>query len=152
MEHFITVILATVGTVLGCINTVDLLNKRRVRLRVVPQCAVFNGDGVWTSRILYDPCGTVCIEVTNLSAFPLTIQEVGYTLPKPSRATFVKPILHDSKGWPRRLEPRESVTVYGEIADVPHNIRKAFARTACGVMRLGNSRALDELKRHWTSH
>ena len=149
MEQYITLILATIGTVLGCVNTFDLLNKRRVRLRVVPQCAVFNGDGVWTSTTQHDPRGTVCIEVTNLSAFPLTMQEVGYTLPAPNRASIVKPVLHDSKGWPRRLEPRDSVTVYGVIADVPHNIRKAFARTACGVKRFGNSAALDGLKRSW---
>jgi hypothetical protein len=91
----------------------------------------------------------VCIQVTNLSAFPVTIEEVGYTLPAPDHATIVKPILHDGKGWPRKLEPRESVIVYANIEEVPHNIGRAFARTACGVKRFGNSAALDDLKSNW---
>ncbi len=146
MRDFVTLILATMGTVLGCINTFDLLNKRRVRLRVVPQSALRDHDGVWTNSTQHIPGGTVCIEVTNLSSFPVTIAEVGYTLPSRSLATVVKPILLDSKGWPRRLEPRDSVTVYGDVADVPRDIVKAFARTACGVKRFGKSPALNDLK------
>jgi hypothetical protein len=152
VEHFVTVILATIGTVLGCINTCDLLNKRRVRLRVVPRSAIPDQGGVWTNSTQHIPGGAVCIEVTNLSSFPVTIDEVGYTLPSRRRATIIKPILLDSKGWPRRLEPRDSVTVYGDVADIPRNIGKAFARTACGVTRFGNSPALDDLKHHWRQH
>lgn len=149
VEHFITVILATIGTVLGCINTFQLLNSRRVRLRVVPKSATLDEGGVWTDSTKHMQQGAVCIEVVNLSSFPITVAEVGYTLPQRRRATIIKPILHDSKAWPRRLEPREAVTVYGHLADLPRNVGKAFARTDCGVTRFGNSPALDDLKRHW---
>lgn len=149
MEPTVTLILATIGTVLGCVNAFDLLNKRRVRLRVVPESAVRAGDGVWNSRTEHIPGSTVCIEVTNLSAFPVTIEEFGYTMPNKTRLSFVRPVLIDSKPWPRRLEPRDSVTVYGDVADVPHSIGKAFARTACGVTRFGDSPALAGLKRRW---
>jgi hypothetical protein len=147
MRNFVTLILATIGTVLGCINTLVLLDNRRVRLRVVPRSAIPGHGGVLTTSTQHVPGGRVCIEVTNLSSFPLTIDEVGYTLPSRARFAFIKPILLDSKGWPRRLEPRDSVTVYGDVADVPRNIGKAFARTACGLKRFGNSPALDDLKR-----
>jgi hypothetical protein len=146
MGDFIFPFLATVGTVLGCINTFVLLNNRRVRLRVVPKSAILGGGGVLTHSMEHMPGATVCIEVVNLSSFPVTISGVGYTLPSRRRASIVKPILLDSKGWPRRLEPREAVTVYGDIADLPRNIGKAFATTDCGVTRLGNSPALDDLK------
>lgn len=149
MEHFVTLILAVIGTVLGCINTFDLFNKRRVRLRVVPHSAVRDRDGVWRCSTRHLSGSTVCIEVTNLSDFPVTIEEVGYTQHAHTRLGFVRPILTDSKGWPRRLEARDSVSVYANIEDIPHDIGKAFARTACGVTRFGNSAALDDLKRQW---
>ena len=146
MEHFVTVILATIGTVLGCINTFVLLNNRRVRLRVVPKSATPGDGGILTDSTRHIEGGTVCIEVVNLSSFPVTISDVGYTLPSKRRASFCSPILLDSKPWPRRLEPREAVTAYANISVVPSNIGKAYAKTDCGVTRFGTSPALDDLK------
>ena len=146
VEPFITIILATVGTVLGCVNTFVLLNNRRVRLRVVPKSATLVGGGVLTHSKEHMPGATVCIEVVNLNSFPVTICDVGYTLPSKRRASFFSPILFDSKPWPRRLEPREAVTAYADISVVPSNIGKDYAKTDCGVTRFGTSPALDDLK------
>jgi len=147
MGHLVTIVLATVGAVLGCVDTYVLLQGRRVRLRVVPKSAVRDTGGVWSNSMRHMPGGAPCIEVVNLSAFPVTICEVGYELPSPMRATIIEPTLLDSKRWPRRLEPREAVTVYGDSAALPPNIGRAFARTDCGVIRFGGSPALDDLKR-----
>src|SRR5260221_14691353 len=47
------------------------------------------------------------ISVTNLSNFPMTINEVGFTGPKGARrgkrAMIVQPRVIDGKSWPRRL-------------------------------------------------
>lgn len=152
MKDFVTIILATIGTVLGCVNTVDLLNRRRVRLRVVPKSAVPHHGGALTASTKHLPGGEVCIEVINLSSFPVTIDEVGFTLPGRTRLAVIEPILPDSGGWPRRLEPREAVTVYADTTTLSPNIGKAYARTACGVTRFGKSPALDGLKRRLVEH
>jgi hypothetical protein len=102
--------------------------------------------GILTASTQHIHGGAVCIEVVNLSSFPVTIAEVGYTLPSKRRVTIVNPILFDSKGWPRRLEPREAVTAYVDVSVLPPEIRKAFARTDCGVTRFGSTAALDDLK------
>ena len=146
MGDTVTIILATVGTVLGCVNTVVLLNNRRVCLKVVPQSSFVEGDGIWSNRTRHMAGAHVCIEVINLSEFPVTITEVGYTMPSHKRLSITKPILLDGKGWPRKLEPRDSVSVYADVSEIPAGVRKSFARTACGVMRFGSSPALEHLK------
>ncbi len=70
MKDFVTLILATIGTVLGCINTFHLIDSRRVRMRVVPKSATPERGGVWTNSTEHMSDGTVCIEVVNLSSFP----------------------------------------------------------------------------------
>jgi hypothetical protein len=146
MGDVVTIILATVGTVLGCVNTVVLLNNRRVRLKVVPQSFVLAGDGVWSDRTKHVAGADACIEVINLSQFPVTITEVGYTMPSHKRLSITKPSLFDGKGWPRKLEPRDSVSVYTDVSEIPAGVGKSFARTACGVTRFGSSPALEHLK------
>jgi len=152
LRDSVTVILATVGTVLGFINTLVLLNTRRVRLRVRPQSAVRARDGVWSDSTRHMTGADAGIEVINLSSFPVTIAEVGYTLPRRRQVTLTAPVVLDGKGFPRRLDPREGVTVYVPVADLPRRIGKAYARTSCGVTRFGKSPALDDLKRRLAEH
>jgi hypothetical protein len=61
--------LAAVGAVLGVMNTWNALSQRRVRLIVRPALAYFTGGGP----------PMFSISVTNMSSFPLTISEVGFT-------------------------------------------------------------------------
>lgn len=68
----ITLALALLGAVLGIINTWHSLDKSRVKLRVRPKHAI--PFGVMDERL------TFCIEITNLSAFAITVEEAGVSL------------------------------------------------------------------------
>ncbi len=106
-KDIVTIAMAGVGAVLGIINTLHQLNLNRVKLRVVPKSAVAYGGGMLHSRDEHLRGGGPCIEIINLSAFPVTISEVGYTLAGTNlRAGMFNPVLLDGKPWPRRLEPR----------------------------------------------
>ncbi len=136
----LTLAIAVLGAVLGVINTWHQLDRSRVKLRVVPKHAVPMGNT--------DPRLTFCIEVTNLSAFAVTIEEAGVFYAKTkARGAYSPPVLLDGQGWPRRLEPRTSVTVYGQPPESRpgHRLRCAYARTACGVVREGTSPAFKQL-------
>ncbi|HVN21844.1 MAG TPA: hypothetical protein VMU05_23865, partial [Dongiaceae bacterium] len=147
----VTLILATVGTVLGLVITYVQLNTRRVRLKVIPSSALVAPAGALTNVNDHFPGGTLAIEVVNLSAFPVTVAEVGYTLPARHRAVIRKPLMADGKPFPRRLEPRESCTAYvTDLSSVPKNIQQAYARTACDETRFGNSRALKAFRSNFS--
>jgi hypothetical protein len=136
--------LASVGAVLGVLNTWNSLSQRRVRLVVRPTFATtLDGSGPTM----------LSIAVTNLSSFPLTINEVGYTgrqgAKRGSRAAILQPQIIDGKPWPRRLESREAVSVYFGVEQVhrhPGLLAKAYAKTDCGVYAYGTSPALDQLR------
>lgn len=55
----------------------------------------------------------VCVEVINLSSFPVTISEIGFGRRKDLRHFMYLPTLTNGKTWPPRLEARESVTAFG---------------------------------------
>jgi hypothetical protein len=136
----ITLAIAILGAVLGLINTWHALDRSRVKLKVLPAHAIPVGGA--------DPRLKFCIGVTNLSAFPVTIKEVGVLYKgTDSRGVFVEPFLLDRGDWPRRLEPRSSVTVYGQTPDSTSDrrIRCAYATTECGHTKKGNSPALRQI-------
>jgi hypothetical protein len=137
----VTLALAVLGAVLGIINTWHTLNRSRLKLKVLPAHAIpFGGS---------DPRATFSIEVTNLSEFAVTIREVGvFYEGRTERGALVRPILLDGGKWPRRLEPRTSVPVYGNAAELVRSgfqIRCAYAMTECGHTATGNSPALEQL-------
>jgi hypothetical protein len=136
----ITLSIAVLGAVLGLLNTWHTLDRTRVKLRVRPKHAIPIGGA--------DPRLTFCIEVTNLSAFAVTVEETGvFYKGTGARGAYTQPILIDGRGWPRRLEARSSVTVYGQPpAPKPgHPLKCAYARPACGVVRTGTSPAFRQL-------
>jgi hypothetical protein len=138
-----TIICAVIGAVLGIINAWYAFIQRRVRLRVVPKLAS-----------LMSHAGQIgpdmgCIEVTNLSTFPVTVSDVGFTIKgdprKNPRAQIIQPIIHDGGSWPRRLEARASVTVYFDLQPLKqHRIKKAYVLTDCGNVGFGESHASRE--------
>jgi hypothetical protein len=136
-----TLAIALLGAVLGVINTWRGLDQSRVKLRVVPAHAIPVGA--------VDPSIDFCIEVTNLSAFPVTLREIGLLFRgAEERAVFtINPLLLDGGPWPRRLEPRSSVTVYGHKPDArfAQHVRCAYAKTECGVTETGTSGALRQI-------
>lgn len=140
--QIITLSIAVVGAVLGLINTWHGLDKSRVKLKVRPAHAI--------PVAFADPSLAFSIEVTNLSAFPVTICDVGvFYRGTDSRGSFVNPVLVDGGGWPRRLEPRSSVTVYGRRPESrsDRHIKCAYAITECGVTETGTSPALKQIAR-----
>jgi hypothetical protein len=140
-KDLFTISCAVIGAVLGVINTWQGLNQRRVRLKVVPKVA-----SIFYGRKFDQEMG--CVEVTNLSAFPVTLREVGFTNGDPrkkERAVIVKPIVHDAGPWPRRLESRASVSVYFDWGNLKRNIKRAYVLTDCGEVGYGNSPALESM-------
>lgn len=135
----ITFAIAVLGAVLGIINTWQALDKSRVKMRVCPKHAIPVGGA--------DPRLTFCIEITNLSVFAITVEEAGvFYKGTNKRGAYAQPVLIDGLPWPRRLEPRSSVTIYGQPPEgKSHRLKCAYARTACGVTRTGTSPAFKHL-------
>ena len=135
-----TLAIAAVGAVLGVINTWRGIDQSRVKLKVIPAHAIPVGAA--------DPNLRFCIQITNLSQFAVTIDDAGvFYHGTPNRASIVNPVFFDSTGWPRRLEPRSSISVYSELprSQPGHRIRCAYARTQCGRTQTGKSPALREI-------
>jgi hypothetical protein len=136
----VTLSIAVLGAVLGLINTWHGLDKSRAKLRVRPAHAIPVGS---SPKSL-----TFCIEVTNLSSFPLTVCDVGVLYRGTAeRGAVIAPVLVDGGSWPRRLESRASVTVYFQRPESsPHQrIKCAYARTQCGLQKTGTSPALKQI-------
>lgn len=138
----ITLSIAVLGAVLGLVNTWHGLDKSRVKLKVRPAHAIPVGGA--------NPSLTFCVEVTNLSAFAVTVFDVGvFYHGSERRGSIIQPVLIDGGRWPRRLEPRSSVTVYSQRPQSKsrESIKCAYARTECGVTKTGTSPALKQISR-----
>jgi hypothetical protein len=141
-KDFITFGAALLGAALGIMNTWNAISQRRLRLRVRPAHAISMPHGT----------KAFSIEVINLSAFPVTITEVGFALKKgikkSRRFAVVQPIVIDGGPWPRRLEPRAAVTAYCDPSTLSgaEPIGKAYAQTSCDEVAYGDSPALEQLR------
>ena len=130
--------LALIGGVLGVFNFVQGFWQRRVRLRVTPKLTAIQGGGFLSSTVDLLPRGFACIEVVNLSAFPVTIDEVGFTLSDSKCRHMIIP--EPRTLLPRTLEPRTSIDVRAtQSAGFPRKSKKAYAKTQCGQTRYGDS-------------
>ena len=119
-----------------------------MRLKVIPSSALVAPTGALTNVNDHIAGGALAIEVVNLSAFPVTVTEIGYMLSNRRRVVIRKPLMGDTKPLPRRLEPREGFTAYVvDFTGVPSDIERAYARTACGETRFGDSKALQAFRR-----
>jgi hypothetical protein len=136
----VTLAIAAVGAVLGVINTWRAIDQSRVKLKVVPVHAMPYGGAPQNIRF--------CIQVTNLSQFAITLDDAGvFFHGTKRRGSVVTPVFADQGPWPRRLEPRSSVSIYSELprSSTGHKIKCAFARTQCGRIKKGTSPALREI-------
>lgn len=135
-----TLAIAAIGAVLGVINTWCAVDQNRVKLRVVPAHAIPYGGAPANIRF--------CVQVTNLSQVAITVDDVGFLFHGTNKhSSIVSPVFADHGPWPRRLEPRSSVTIYSELprASGGHKIKCAFARTQCGRIKTGSSPALRQI-------
>lgn len=160
LKDIIIAVAAFVGMGLGLYNLWNEKNKEKVKLRVVPKAVVHKGrnsvgqEMVLTSENEFDSKrshGLFGIEVVNLSKFPVVIDNVGFLVKgEKNRMSLPIPILGDQGPWPRKLEARESVTVYGNLKDMISSpgmpkVHSAFAKTSCGHMGKGSTQALKQL-------
>ncbi len=143
MNVNLTAVTAGIGAVLGVWNLVQGFWQRRVRLKVVPKLSATRGGGFFSSDRDVLPDGFACVEVRNLSAFPVTISEVGFSLDgEVGRAVIIPTPLNF---LPKRLESRQSIDVRAtKIAGFPKNARRAYATTQCGTTRDGDSVVLEK--------
>ena len=141
------------GAVLGIINTWHQMSRTRVRLRVVPKLAwMIDSQNFLTAdrpargmehSVRNRPPDRVCIEIINLSAFPVTVSDVGFGRVSEPRGILFRPELSPGKTWPVRLESRECFTAYGAAGMTPHECTLkdavAYATTDCGTTTYGSS-------------
>lgn len=133
--------IAVLGAALGVLNFWQSVSRDRVKIRVRPI--------TWldSSQTVAGPG----IQVVNLSAFAVTITQVGFRMRDgKDRVMIPAPVNPHQKNWPpKRLESRESLVVHyaAETLDAPEflEVRDAFAKTACGCAIEGTSKALKQL-------
>ena len=151
---------AFVGMGLGIYNFFHQKKKEKVRLQVIPKAVVQRSTnslgqmGLMTSSNEFNPeyiDNHFAVEVVNMSAFPVIVDNVGFVVKgEKNRMVLVQPLVTDNKPWPRRLESRESVTVYGLLGELLRSpsfqrVTSAFVETSCGTLCQGSSRALTDL-------
>ena len=143
MNVNLTAVTAAIGAVLGVWNFVQGFWQRRVRLKVVPKLTELRGNAFLSSSIDLLPDRFACIEVTNLSAFPVTIAEVGFSLDgEVGRSVIIQEPLNL---LPKRLEPRESIDIRAtKITGFPRKAKRAYATTQCKHTRYGDSVVLEK--------
>jgi hypothetical protein len=134
-KDIITIGAASVGAVLGVMNTINAMSQQRMRVRVTP---------AFITTPQSEPLG-FSIEVINLSAFPVTVAEVGFTVGGNRRVPVQSPRFLNGETFPCRLQPREAVSAMFGPTNFPImrglTISDAYARTACGRTIYGNSPA-----------
>jgi len=153
----ITLILAVVGTVLGVLNTVHQYRQTKVKLRVIPKALLIEGrTSLSTSRReVPDRCNNLCVEVINLSSFPVTIAEVGFRYRwTGNRGLMFQPrTSEEGKSLPIELQSRRSVTVFAnsdelpDAFDGPHRVRCVYAMTSCDTTVFGSSPAFKTMRK-----
>lgn len=101
-------------------------DKERVTLQIKPLMSSLSIQG---SNFV----DTVAIEILNLSAFPVTVSQVGLT--NPLGKLIVIPILLDGEPFPRRLEPRAKFSVYFDPSFIKEpsfkENKEVFVETQC---------------------
>lgn len=134
----ITLAIAVLGAALGILNTWNSINDRRVRIRVVPKWSIAPGFS------------GMAIEVVNLSAFPITISEIGFTIGRsrgtlPRRAPISAQMFVDGTALPIKLDRHASFSGTFHTSGLENfDIRKAYALTTSGVISYGKSPALKQ--------
>ncbi len=161
LSQIITTITAFIGMGLGFYNLFVERSNRKIKILVRPKAiirrtmnTVTGAEGCITSLNEFN-CNELddyfAIEAVNISTFPVTIDNAGFEVRKQdNRMTIFQPIFMDNGSWPRRLEPRDSVTIYGSLkhllkSDGTPKIKNAFVETSCGTICRGTSGALEGL-------
>lgn len=130
-ENYITPGAAWSAVLLSLFNTWNAFRQQRVKLKVTLKKAIF------TLPDKPDHEG-ICLEVVNLSTFPITIGEVGFI----AKGTHTRNVINPSPNDNRRVEARAKASFY--CVWLP-NIKKAYAKTECGKVFYGKYTGLTEI-------
>lgn len=131
----VTLAIATIGAVLGVLNTWRAFSSDRLVVKVRPLLAR-NGAAVH-----------LCVEVVNLSAFAVTITHMGFDMRGTDRHLQFVPLRIGGGELPVRLESRTAFTGY--MAAGAHQspgferVINAYVQTACGHKITGRSKMLE---------
>lgn len=163
----ITLALALLGAALGVINTLWVIFRDTVRIRVVPIWMTGGGTIIgktnthgflrFSSRetaVSKHPDGQIGLRIINKGFTEITITEAGWSRSSWFERNFkrkrlVSPILADAEEQtvlPIRMAPRSAIVIWqrGRGAAVDGSIRGKFcgyASTACGITVFGSSGA-----------
>jgi len=141
ITNAITLAIAILGAVLGIMNTWRSFDRDRIRLVVSPKWSFCAYPGVPIVEQL-------CIEITNLSFFPITVAQVAFELRglQKGKLFVFSPEFLDGGTIPRRMEPRTSFTVLMPqgVENNPNMkyVKCVFVKTECGFVARGTSPAL----------
>ena len=130
-KELITFGLALLGAVLGVLNTWRTLNRDRVKLRV----RFVHAYPLNAPQLVGKMYG---IEITNLSAFTVTIAEAGLNiLGSADRCPFIPHVTLDNKPLPRKLDSREQCSLYISQDALRDDVsfRDVYATTTCGITK-----------------
>ncbi len=158
IKDAVIAVTALIGMGLGFYNLWREHRKQKVKLRVIPKSVVQQGINTQGREFIYfsenefkQTSERFAIEVINLSQFSVVIDEVGFFMKGTKcRMSVLNPITMDQESWPRKLEPRQSVTVYcslKHLLSLPNTqkIWAAFAKTSCEHIGRGHTKALKQL-------
>ena len=152
---------AVVGMVLGIVNFLRQLWSDRVKVKIVPLAAHYQGQG-YNGKEVYltnseaflkdgNPPESVAFRVTNLSLFPIKIRDIGF-MPKRSnrRHSIYSPKSEDGEEWPRKMESRTSATFYSSLTQIMEavditQLKSVYVSTDCGEMFRGKSPAFRQM-------
>jgi hypothetical protein len=131
---------ALVGVILGLRSEIRAWRAERPRLRVVPKVGFATPNCGFPSVVLG-------VEVINLGALPVTIDQVGFTLKgSTDRLSIGHPLANPPVKLPVRLEGHSSLCLWLDPSRmVPGQVgrlKKGFVMTATDQLVEGGSRAL----------
>jgi hypothetical protein len=142
------------GALMGGLSLWLEFQGRRVKLLVTPKVAIDHGEmristTESTSHVARSTLPKrICIQVVNLSEFPITVYEVGIGSEGRKRQAILLPELVGAEKLPVRLEPRAGFTAYSATSAFDSGTlpggQKAYAKTDCGHTFYGTSPAFRE--------
>lgn len=131
---FVTLVIAVLGAVLGVLNTYMQWRVQRARVRVRALLARINGESLRLS-----------LEITNLSAFPVTLTSVRLVRGRGEPLFCFHPEFLGGHRLPIRLEARTSITAFLPAGAEQHEafagVRNIQVETQCGCVAEGRRRS-----------
>ncbi len=135
----VTMAVASIGAVLGTMNTWISIDKNRVKLSLIPKEVRRLGASTEEETHL-------SFDIINFSSFPIIISEIGVLYKNSKNRGYIFPPKDD---LPKKIEHRESYSIgvtKKYLNPLNGNIVKCiYLKTDCGVMIKGTSKALKSM-------